>query len=196
LKARRSRRSISSIQTQHSEVAFSTSHSVYIAKRRLAVFNNLQRKYATDADFALMMRMLFAVAFIPVTEVVAAFEKLCDSGMYPTEAQSVLDYFEDAWIGRSRLNRQRAPLFQHSLWNCYELVTAGLHVRPITHWKAGIADLLNCCLVIIQPYGSLSERSRWNNQRTTWSLNSVLPVSSNLLVRRNIETVHSVFSVL
>ena len=55
--------------------------------------NGLQQKYATDANFALMMRMLSAVAFIPVTEVVAAFEKLCDSGMYPAEAQSVLDYF-------------------------------------------------------------------------------------------------------
>jgi hypothetical protein len=42
--------------------------------------------------------MLTAVAFIPFIEVVAAFEKLCDSGMYPTEAQSVLDYFEDTWI--------------------------------------------------------------------------------------------------
>ena len=38
--------------------------------------NGLQQKYATDANFALMMRMLSAVAFIPVTEVVAAFEKL------------------------------------------------------------------------------------------------------------------------
>ena len=138
-----------------------------------------------------MMRMLSAVAFIPVTEVVAAFEKLCDSGMYPAEAQSVLDYFEDTWIGRpQRRNRRRAPLFQHSLWNCYESVAAGLPK------KAGIADLPNCCPVIIQPYGSLSKRSRWNKPRTTWALNRLLPVSSNLLVGRNIETVHSVLRVL
>ena len=95
-----------------------------------------------------MMRMLSAVAFIPVTEVVAAFEKLsCDSGMYPVEAQSVLDYFEDTWIGRpQRRNRRRAPLFQHSLWNCYESVAAGLPKtnNALEGWHRGFAELLSC----------------------------------------------------
>jgi len=72
--------------------------------------HGLQQKYAaTDADFALTMRMLSALAFVPVSGVIAAFNTLCDIGLFPDDAQSVLDYFEDAWIGRpQRHNGRRA----------------------------------------------------------------------------------------
>lgn len=109
--------------------------------------NGLQHKYCTEADFALTMRMLSGLAFVPVPEVIAAFDRLCDSGMFPAEAQPVLDYFEDNWIGRpQRRNRRRAPRFQHSLWNCYDSVSTGLPKtnNALEGWHRGFAELLSC----------------------------------------------------
>lgn len=45
------------------------------------------------------MRLLPALAFVPVANVVHDFEALCDSGELPPEGQPVVDYFEDTWIG-------------------------------------------------------------------------------------------------
>ena len=48
------------------------------------------------------MRMLSALAFVPVSDVVAAFDSPYEAGMFidEVEVQPVLDYFEDNWIGR------------------------------------------------------------------------------------------------
>ena len=62
--------------------------------------NGLKRRYDTNADFALKIRMLSALAFVPTTHIVEEFEFLCDSDILPPEAQSIVDYFEDTWIGR------------------------------------------------------------------------------------------------
>jgi len=45
----------------------------------------LQKKYANDADFALTMWMLHALAFVPVTAVTTAVNTLCDSGTFPDD---------------------------------------------------------------------------------------------------------------
>ena len=83
----------------------------------------LKRKYETDTDFALRMRMLPALAFVPVGTVVEAFELLCDNNTFPHEAQEVVDYFEDTWIGRpNRRSARRPPLFSHDMWNMYSRV--------------------------------------------------------------------------
>ena len=63
--------------------------------------NGLQQLYESDAGFALKMHMIAAIAFVPVADVVTSFEHLIDSIDFPKEAQSVLDYFEDIWIGRT-----------------------------------------------------------------------------------------------
>ncbi|KAG7157932.1 hypothetical protein Hamer_G030700 [Homarus americanus] len=56
-------------------------------------YEGLQGKYQVDADFALNIRMLPALAFIPQDEVVDAFET------QPTEGDPVIDYLEDTYIG-------------------------------------------------------------------------------------------------
>ncbi len=53
----------------------------------------LKRKYEVDAEFALKMRMLCALAFVPVDRVIDAFEMLCDNEVFPPETQEVVDYF-------------------------------------------------------------------------------------------------------
>jgi len=60
----------------------------------------LKIRYEKDSAFALRMRYLSALAFVPVPEVVTAFDVLLDAEIIPLEAQDVLEYFEDTWIGR------------------------------------------------------------------------------------------------
>ena len=54
----------------------------------------LQRRYETDVEFAMKMRLLSALAFVPTEDVVDASEVLSGDNM-PEEAQGVIDYFED-----------------------------------------------------------------------------------------------------
>ena len=78
------------------------------------------QRYENDGDFALQMRLLPALAYVPLTDVVEAFNRLTESDALPAEAQPVVDYFEDTWIGRpTRRNSRRPPRFQRELWNCY-----------------------------------------------------------------------------
>ena len=60
--------------------------------------NGLQQLHESDAGFALKMRMIATIAFVSVADVVTSFEHLINNTEFP-EAQSVLDYFEDTWIG-------------------------------------------------------------------------------------------------
>ena len=64
------------------------------------VAKELKQRYETDASFALPMKMLLALAFVPIPTVTEAFELLCDNDIFHHEAQEVVNYFEDTWIGR------------------------------------------------------------------------------------------------
>ena len=89
--------------------------------------NGLKQKYETEDEFALSLRMLSALAFVPAHSVTEAFEELCNSNIIPPEAQPVVDYVEDTWIGLSdrRLVR-RPPQFPHEMWNVYDTVLQDL----------------------------------------------------------------------
>ena len=90
------------------------------------------------------------MAFVPIADVTASFEDLMDSNFYETNSDILRDlanYFEDTWIGRpGRRGRGRnAPIFPHSLWNCYD---ASLDDLPRTNnsvegWHRGFSQLLS-----------------------------------------------------
>uniref|UniRef100_H2XZ20 MULE transposase domain-containing protein n=1 Tax=Ciona intestinalis TaxID=7719 RepID=H2XZ20_CIOIN len=83
--------------------------------------NGLKYEYENNAEFALKLRMLSALAFVPTDQIVTSFEALCDSNILPPSAQPVIDYVEDNWIGRpDRRAVRRDPRYAHALWNCYE----------------------------------------------------------------------------
>ncbi|QQP58582.1 Uncharacterized protein FKW44_003950 [Caligus rogercresseyi] len=83
--------------------------------------SGLKRQYENDIDFALKMRMLAALAFVPPEDVVQSFEVLVANNNYLEESQIVLDYVEDNWIGRPNCHGiRRPPRFNINLWNCYE----------------------------------------------------------------------------
>ena len=64
--------------------------------------------------------MLPALAFVPADNVVQAFEQLQENLCH--EADPVIDYFEDAYIGRIRRRNRGNPLFPISMWNMYDRV--------------------------------------------------------------------------
>ena len=84
--------------------------------------NGLVAQYQRDPEFALGMRMIPAIAFVPVDDVVDAFEIL--RGYLPDQAAPILDYFE-AYIGRPRPDGDGRgnPLFPIAMWN--------VHVRTL-----------------------------------------------------------------
>lgn len=116
--------------------------------RSVQASRNLQKRYKEDPDFALNVRMLPALAFVPVANLVEAFEELAESPYFLKELQllqPLLDYFEDTWVGRpQRHNRRRPPLYQHSLWNCYNAVKDGLPKtnNAVEGWHLSFSHLL------------------------------------------------------
>ena len=99
---------------------FTMHHAIYSIKR-------LKAKIRNRSEFALSLRLLSALAIVPVHSVIEAFEELCDSNIIPPEAQPVVDYMEDTWIGRpDRRLVRRPPQFPHGMWNVYDAVLQDL----------------------------------------------------------------------
>ena len=86
--------------------------------------SGLQERYKDDAEFSLLVRMLPALAFVPVEKVCEVFDNLEEE--VKEEVQPLLDYFEDTFIGRRQRRGRRAPLFPHIMWNCKDKVENGL----------------------------------------------------------------------
>ncbi|XP_022171031.1 uncharacterized protein LOC111034225 [Myzus persicae] len=87
--------------------------------------NGLQVRYTNDSNFALELRKLAALAYVPENNVISAFESLLDSEFYRENEESLsglINYFEDTWIGRPCRRARRAPLFSINVWNCYALL--------------------------------------------------------------------------
>lgn len=105
--------------------------------------NGLKNVYEKDAIFSHKMKMLAAIAFVPCEKVAEAFSSLCDSNEIPAEAQKVLDYFEDTWIGRLiRNNKRREPKFRHDMWNIYSRIKDGLPrtTNAVEGWHRGFEE--------------------------------------------------------
>ena len=66
----------------------------------------LQHLYNVNQEFAINLRMLCALAFIPPPEVTNGFDTVCGliRNNFRDEADDVLDYFEDTYVGRFRHN--------------------------------------------------------------------------------------------
>ncbi|XP_066914227.1 uncharacterized protein [Clytia hemisphaerica] len=80
----------------------------------------MQQRYIDHPDFALHVRMIPALAFIPEDDVIDVFEELVDQlrELYGADLDALIDYFEDTYIGRFQRNRpRRRPLFAIELWN-------------------------------------------------------------------------------
>ena len=75
-----------------------------------------------NEEFALAIRMLAALAFVPPNDVIDSFETLADYSRngYWQGLDDMLDYFEDNYIGRFRRNApRRRPAFNIETWNMF-----------------------------------------------------------------------------
>ncbi|XP_003737961.1 uncharacterized protein LOC100898720 [Galendromus occidentalis] len=97
-------------------------HLVQNMKKQVAA-HGLSRRYRNEPDFELKAKMISALAFIPPERLEVALRELRSD--LPEELQTVLDYFEDNYIGRLQARgdgslTRRNPLFPVSMWTVYE----------------------------------------------------------------------------
>lgn len=94
----------------------------------------LQQIYASDPDFAHNIKMLTALAFVPVDSVVSAYEELVQTDFfdenseseYTDQIQTLLTYFQSTYIHRiDKKGVRRPPLFPPKQWNVYEQTLTG-----------------------------------------------------------------------
>ena len=110
----------------------------------------LQEQYVGDAQFALRLRMIAAVAFVPPHDVIDAFDEVADliRLQYQAVADDVLEYFEDTYIGRFRRNApRRPPLFPIDLWNMFNRTDEELPRtnNSIEGWHRGFQSNVSSC---------------------------------------------------
>ena len=86
--------------------------------------NGLQLQYSNDAVFRENIRMIPALAFVPIADTQQSFNALAQHCV--GNEQGILDYFETNYIGEFRRGRWRDPLFPHVLWNIHHRVTSDL----------------------------------------------------------------------
>ena len=82
----------------------------------------LSQRYNQEEEFALHIRMLLALAFLPAGDVIERLEEQVDTInlLYHDVADDFLQYFENTYIGRYRRNASRHPsLFAINLWSLF-----------------------------------------------------------------------------
>ncbi len=62
--------------------------------------HGLQKKYQEDKSFHLGIKKLIALAFVPVLDVIKAFDLIADD--FDDDADDFLGYFEKTWIGEPK----------------------------------------------------------------------------------------------
>lgn len=95
----------------------------------------LQKRYVSDAQFALGIRSLLALAFVPPEDIPSKFEELCATKFWSedngdvdcSKVQDLLSYFESTYIGvATRTRKKRATVsFPPALWSVYHIVLLG-----------------------------------------------------------------------
>jgi hypothetical protein len=102
-----------------------------------------------DDEWPLNIRKLLALAFVPVDDVVNAFEELMKTNFYRNNEEildGITSYFESNWIGkRLRSGNRREPKHPIPLWNQYDATLEGLPKtnNSIEGWHRAFSSLLN-----------------------------------------------------
>ena len=116
--------------------------------RRIQQTADVQSRYKTDVDFALSLRQLIALAFVPPVDVISVFDELMDSTFFIDNFDDIRDlvnYFEDTWIGRpGRRGGRTTPIYSIPLWNVYQQALEDLPKTNnyVEGWHRGFSQLL------------------------------------------------------
>lgn len=116
--------------------------------------NGLQKIYSEDSEFAVNIRCLAALAFVPEEDVVQQFEALKEFEFFKQKiegktevdiaVQKLLMYMETTWIGRKLRRTVKPGTFALNLWNVYQL-TLDLFPRTnnaVEAWHNVIAQFI------------------------------------------------------
>ena len=99
--------------------------------RHIQEFPDILENYSTVPDFALHLKQIAALAFVPPGDVCATYTKLLNTEFFNVNdnlLQRFLTYVETTWIGvLDRRQKRREPLFSIDLWNCYASVLNDLN---------------------------------------------------------------------
>lgn len=94
----------------------------------------LQQVYSTDPDFAQNIKLLTALSYVPVENVVDAYDELISTDFfdensdspYKDQIQTLLAYFQSTYIYRiDRKGQRQPPLYPPALWNVYDQTLTG-----------------------------------------------------------------------
>ena len=99
---------------RHEVCFFHLSQSIW---RKVQDFG-LRQRYVSDVEFSIIIKMMAALAFVPVEGVLDTFEELAK--IMPKDAADVMSYFREHYIdGRRPRGRPRLQAtFPPKLWNC------------------------------------------------------------------------------
>ena len=108
----------------------------------------LMTKYQMDDEFKLRVKMLAALAFVPVSDVISTYESLAVT--FLDDELPLLSYFELAWIGQEvgGTGRRLPPMFSHHMWNVLDRADSGSTrtTNALESFHHSFNSLLSCAL--------------------------------------------------
>lgn len=109
--------------------------------------HNLKTKYDDEEDFNIKMKMLSALAFVPVEDVISVFDQLMDEQFSSDDAavDNYLIYFQNTYIGKTIGRRFVRPLFNIERWSQYDAVKNNLPRtnNSVEGWHRGFEFMIN-----------------------------------------------------
>lgn len=100
-------------------------HMIQCVWRKIQHYG-LQKNYNTNIIFVRNVRMLFSLAFVPVNDIIDAYEEIVASDYHDQhreELNDLVEYFEKSWIGKkNRIGKRSEPSFEFKIWECYNAV--------------------------------------------------------------------------
>ena len=132
----------------------------------------LQERYINNPEFALHLRMISSLAFLPPNDVQNSFDQHAAliRSQYGIDADGVLDYFEDHYVGRFRVNAQRGiPTFPIDFWNMFHRTDDKLPRtnNAVEGWHRGSKHMF---LPVILCFGSFSKSYKKRKLLSEWEL--------------------------
>jgi hypothetical protein len=111
--------------------------------RKIQQLNHVD-EYRNDDNFRIHVKMLLALSFIPPVHVDTAFDELAVN--CPPAMGDVIDYWEDNYIGRRRLNIRANPRFPIPIWNVHSRVSDGLPRtnNSVEGWHRAFQQCVDC----------------------------------------------------